>query len=159
MGRADRYAHGDHNAICDKCGQKYKFSQLKKTWDGFWVCPKDWEARNAQDFVRGVPDIQNVPVSRPESTDVFVPEAWTLDPNLQDPTGNLLSLSDAVALLTSYNRSYSDTLSLAESAVITKIYLRSFSDTLTLAESAITLITTSPIRPLGGVVLGGSTLG
>jgi hypothetical protein len=72
MGKADYYKSGDYNAICDYCGFKYKFSKLKKTWDGFYSCSKCWEPRHPQDFVKGVLDNQSVPVSRPESTDTFV---------------------------------------------------------------------------------------
>jgi hypothetical protein len=72
MGKADYYKSGDYNAICDRCGFKYKFSKLKKTWDGLYCCSKCWEIRNPQDFVKGVLDNQSVPVTRPESTDEFV---------------------------------------------------------------------------------------
>lgn len=48
------YRRGDFNAICDRCGQKFKASQLKRTWNGLRVCSYDFEERNAQDFVRAV---------------------------------------------------------------------------------------------------------
>ena len=72
MGDADHYKHGDYNAICDKCGFKYKASQLRKTWDNLMVCKKDWEPRQPQDFVKGVKDKQTVPWARPEPENVFV---------------------------------------------------------------------------------------
>lgn len=72
MGHADYYKSGDYNAVCDLCGFKYKFSKLRKTWDGLYSCPKCWEPRQPQDFVKGVLDKQSVPVTRPESTDEFV---------------------------------------------------------------------------------------
>jgi len=67
-----QYKHGDWNAICDRCGFKYKASELKKTWDGLWVCKKDWEPRHPQDKIRGIPDDPSVPFTRPDPTDVFV---------------------------------------------------------------------------------------
>lgn len=73
MGRSDYYAKGDYNTICDICGFKYKASRLKKRWDGFMCCEKDWEPRNAQDFVRGVKDVQALPWTRPEPPDKFTP--------------------------------------------------------------------------------------
>lgn len=73
MGHADYYKAGDNNCICDRCGFKYKASELKRTWDGLWVCSKDWEPRHPQDFVRGVEDYQRARISRPEGPDVFVP--------------------------------------------------------------------------------------
>ena len=72
MGDADHYKHGDYNAICDKCGFKYKASQLRRTWDNLMVCKKDWEPRQPQDFVKGVKDKQTVPWARPEPENVFV---------------------------------------------------------------------------------------
>ncbi len=71
MGRADYWKHGDHNAICDTCGFKFKASELKKTWDNMYVCSKDFEPRHPQDFVRGKKDDQSVPWSRPEGDNVF----------------------------------------------------------------------------------------
>lgn len=72
MGRADYWAPGDANAICDVCGFQYKLSQLKKRWDGLMTCDIDWEPRQPQDFVRGVKDQRRVPDARPEPPDTFV---------------------------------------------------------------------------------------
>ena len=74
----DRYASGDWNAICDRCGKQFKFSRLKKTWDGLWVCSRDWEPRHPQDFVRGIKDDQHAPVTRPDAPDTFVAGAEAL---------------------------------------------------------------------------------
>lgn len=63
---------GDHNAICDRCGQKYKASSLRKTWDGLWVCQKDWEPRHPQELIRAIKDDPSVPWSRPEAQDQFI---------------------------------------------------------------------------------------
>ena len=38
MGRADYYKHGDANAICDRCGFKFKHSELTREWTGLLVC-------------------------------------------------------------------------------------------------------------------------
>ena len=59
---------GGWSAICDVCGFKYKNSDLRKRWDNLMVCKDDWEIRHPQDFVRGVPDNQNVPYSRTDTT-------------------------------------------------------------------------------------------
>ena len=66
------YSSGDWNGICDVCGRKFKMSQLRPRWDGLMVCAGDWETRHPQEFVRGIKDVQTVPVARPESTDVFI---------------------------------------------------------------------------------------
>lgn len=72
MGRSDFYKDGDYNGICDRCGFKYKFSVLKHTWDGLYVCKKCFEIRQPQDFVKGVKDNPSVEVSRAETPDEFV---------------------------------------------------------------------------------------
>ena len=55
-GRNDYLALGDFNAHCAECGAKFKGSQLRKNWKGFWVCARDWEPRHPQDFVKAVPE-------------------------------------------------------------------------------------------------------
>jgi len=60
------WARGQWNAICDDCGEQYVSSKLMKRWDGFMVCRKCWEPRNAQDFVKGIPE-KPIPWSRPGS--------------------------------------------------------------------------------------------
>lgn len=72
MGRADYYAGGDYNGICDHCGCKFKFSKLKYEWDGLYVCERCWDYRNPQDYVRGVRDNMSVPISRPPAPNDFI---------------------------------------------------------------------------------------
>ena len=74
MGHADYLRNGDYNAICDRCGSKFKFSQLKLEWDGLYVCTANgcWEPRQPQDYVKGVRDDMAVPVSRPDQPNVFL---------------------------------------------------------------------------------------
>lgn len=78
MGKADYYKSGDWNGICDYCGHKFKFSSLKKTWDGFHTCKNCWEPRQPQDFVRGVLDNQSVPITKPDTTPTFTEDATNL---------------------------------------------------------------------------------
>jgi hypothetical protein len=70
MGHADYYRSGTYNGICDRCGSKFKFSDLKLEWDGLYVCTANgcWEPRQPQDYVKGVRDDMAVPVSRPDTT-------------------------------------------------------------------------------------------
>ena len=86
------YAHGDWNAICWRCGFKYKASQLRREWEGFYVCDKCWERRHPQDFVRGVQDIVTPPwVQRP--TDTFVTSDFITTTN----SGNAYTYTLSVA--------------------------------------------------------------
>lgn len=63
-GNANHFAPGQWNFYCDICGAKGKSGDAQKTWDNHYVCSKHKEARNPQDFVRGVKDDQSVPWSR-----------------------------------------------------------------------------------------------
>lgn len=85
------YKSGDHNAICDRCGMEYKATELKKTWDGLWVCSKDFEVRHPQDFVRGVPDQQAPSFTRPEAPDGVQEITWAASLTLEATTGSIAS--------------------------------------------------------------------
>lgn len=76
MSYTPKYIKGDWKAICDVCGFLYRASQLKKRWDGYWVCEADYETRHPQDFLRSVRDDQSVPWTRPEPTNTFVTSTY-----------------------------------------------------------------------------------
>ena len=59
------YKAGEWNVTCDVCSKKIKAGQAKKRWDGFIVCPDDYETRHPQDFVRARQDKISVPFTRP----------------------------------------------------------------------------------------------
>jgi hypothetical protein len=61
---------GDYNAICDQCGFKYKRygDNLKLQWNNLLTCPKCYEERQPQDFVRGLKDRMTVPIARPDNS-------------------------------------------------------------------------------------------
>lgn len=65
------------NAICDRCGFKFKSHQLATEWTGLKTCrgagTNDcWEPRHPQDKTRGKVDRQAPPWTRPEPPDVFL---------------------------------------------------------------------------------------
>jgi len=66
------YKGGSHNAICDRCGFKFKAEELRETWNGLRVCLQDWEPRQPQDFVRGVPEQHALQWTRPQPQDNYV---------------------------------------------------------------------------------------
>lgn len=73
----NEYTHRQHNAICDRCGFKYKSNKLRLEWTGLRVCAGGgtndcFEERHPQDFARGREDRQNPAWVRPEAEDVFV---------------------------------------------------------------------------------------
>jgi hypothetical protein len=73
--------NGGWKTVCDSCGRVFKNNELQLRWDGLMVCSGDWEIRQPQDFVHGVADIQAPPFTRPESSDSFIPIAYTQQPN------------------------------------------------------------------------------
>ncbi len=44
---------GSNWVYCDVCGFIYRQEKIRLRWDGLAVCPKDFELRQPQDFVRG----------------------------------------------------------------------------------------------------------
>ena len=69
MGEKDYLKLGSWNAECDRCGFKYKGEELQQEWQGYMVCKTCFEPRNAQDFLKGVPDGRPMPYVRPEQED------------------------------------------------------------------------------------------
>jgi hypothetical protein len=70
MGRADFLDLGNPNKICDFCGQKFKASEVRETWDHYFVCDYDFELRQPQDKLQSFPDKQTIDDPRPESVSV-----------------------------------------------------------------------------------------
>lgn len=71
-GRADFLDLGGWNAVCYQCGRKRKAGDLVRHWQGYYVCPEHWEARQPQDFVRAIPDDQTPPWTQPMPAGLFV---------------------------------------------------------------------------------------
>lgn len=55
------YKKGDWKAVCQRCGRYFKGSELRRTWDGLYVCEEDWEEKHPQLYVTGVRDDQRAP--------------------------------------------------------------------------------------------------
>ncbi len=64
----------EYNGICDICGFKKKSYELRRRWDGFWVCKEDWEQRHILDFYRTKNDVHKLPFTRPDKQDEL---SWT----------------------------------------------------------------------------------
>jgi hypothetical protein len=71
----------EYNTICEVCGFKLKASKLKKRWDGYWVCEKDWETRNILDFYQSRNDMHTLPFTLADNESETI---WT--PNLVNVT-------------------------------------------------------------------------
>lgn len=70
----DMYIPGDPYFICDICGWKIRHSQMMRTWDGFIVCPKDYDPKHEQLYKTPVytDEGRSLPNSRPERPDRFL---------------------------------------------------------------------------------------
>ena len=68
----NHFVSGEWNLICDVCSKKIKSGLAKQRWDGFIVCPEDFEFRHPQDFVRARQDKISVPFSRPIPNEIFI---------------------------------------------------------------------------------------
>jgi hypothetical protein len=62
---------GDWKAQCDECARIRHASEMFLRWDNCYVCQQCWEIRNPQDFVKGVPDNQAPPWTRPRPPPTF----------------------------------------------------------------------------------------
>ena len=71
MAKGWNYSPGEWRLICDVCGIKYKSSESKFRWDGLITCPKCFEHRHPQDYLKARPDKITVPFLRPIATEVY----------------------------------------------------------------------------------------
>ena len=67
----NHFVSGEWNVTCDVCSKKIKAHQARQRWDGFIVCPDDYETRHPQDFVVAKQDKISVPFQRPIPEYVF----------------------------------------------------------------------------------------
>jgi len=67
-GPKDYLELGTWNVLCDVCGFKFKAFELRKRWDGYMVCSKDFEERQPQDLIRLPRERQAPPWVRPQGT-------------------------------------------------------------------------------------------
>lgn len=68
---ADVLNLGDWNAICFRCGSKFKASIMIKNWQGFYTCRRCFEPRQPQDFATGIKEVTTPPWTQPPPKDKF----------------------------------------------------------------------------------------
>ncbi len=86
-GRNDNLEWGAWNAICDRCGFKFKQYDLIEEWTGNMVCAQCYEPRHPQDFLQGVPDDPSVAWNRPDTEG---------DTNTTDINGNTIATVNGI---------------------------------------------------------------
>lgn len=72
MGTERFYKPGSFYRICDRTGFATRAERTRAEWQGLIVSDRVWEARQPQDFVKGVQDNQTVPYARPRQPDQFI---------------------------------------------------------------------------------------
>ena len=86
------YASGKYSyGLCDYCGRRYPYQELKKNWKGFKVCPQDYEVKEPQlEPLPHVSDAEALRNPRPETgLIVGFGVVRTIDPNqMITPTGD-----------------------------------------------------------------------
>lgn len=103
MPNADFLKKGSHNAICDRCGFKFKAEELRL--DGYTktllVCKGCWDDEHPQEKVVGKEDKQSVDNPRPDkSPDTFEPPQYT-PPNIPGTYSSLSSFDTALSSISS----------------------------------------------------------
>ncbi len=53
MSKPLKYKAGDHWVRCQRCATVHRSSKMRKEWNGLIVCPRCYEPRHPQDFVKG----------------------------------------------------------------------------------------------------------
>ena len=76
--KKNHFISGEWNVTCDVCSKKIKAHEAKPRWDGFIVCPEDYETRQPQDFVKAQVDKITVPFTRPIPTLIFTTVPYNL---------------------------------------------------------------------------------
>ena len=96
------YVKGDWNALCQRCGFKYKASEMKLEWTGLHVCHHCWEPRHPQDLLKVREDDPTVPWSSPSPTDVFTTpgEPLVTENDTGDGDIRFILLTESGALIT-----------------------------------------------------------
>lgn len=99
------FKKGDWKAVCDRCGEDFHASKLKKEWTGFFVCKDCWEPRHPQEFLKGVKDDPSVTWTRPDAPENDIDTSgWTTPPSVPSGTfdGSLEEVTPPAAIASSW---------------------------------------------------------
>lgn len=150
------YRPGENYGLCDYCGMQYYMSELKRDWQGFYACNKDFTLRNPQDFIRPVIEKIVPAVVRPDDgqgdisvitminavPSVITASLVDLRSNFQTNTSGIFALTLPSANDVAYNNfSILLTIELVDSLTSTLIAITS------IAPATGTLVGSQVIRP------------
>lgn len=92
MGRDLHWIPGSFYRKDDRTGFPQRAERTRQEWNGYIVDETVWEARQPQDLVKGVRDVQNVPDARPLAPNVFVGPTFTQTAEAVGPQATVLEL-------------------------------------------------------------------
>lgn len=72
---------GEYLVVCDRTGFRVLASSIRREWNNLLVWDQVYEPRQPQDYLRGVPDPQAVPFSRPKTAPVFIDDDNPVSPD------------------------------------------------------------------------------
>lgn len=49
------YEPGNHWVVCADCGRDVRANEVKKQWNGHWMCDRCWTPRHVGDLVQSLP--------------------------------------------------------------------------------------------------------
>ena len=90
-----KFSQGKHaKAMCDRCGDKVDYKELKAEWTGLRVCKPCWDPKTKQEFPTNFPtDAESLKQPRPdndiEASDGTAVSDMTWDPKLNFGLGGL----------------------------------------------------------------------
>lgn len=94
------YIPGGVYGICDRCGFKYRLSELRTEWTGLRVCPEDFDRRPYELdppvlWPEGVP----VPNARPEPPPIYNQTPLGPVVNITEENNDAIELEDGSGFL------------------------------------------------------------
>jgi len=72
---------GDHAVVCDICGLDYLYSECRKMWNGWLVCPKCWQRKHPLSEPVTLPVEQPIRDIRSEETIAYLTTGPAADPD------------------------------------------------------------------------------
>lgn len=74
---ANYYKSGLWNVICDSCGFKKKSNEVRRRWDGLYVCADTcWETDHPQKFLRVQEGVIAPPFVRTDPDPTYIPVCY-----------------------------------------------------------------------------------
>lgn len=93
------FVPGSFYRICDRTGFKVRAGKTRAEWTTRIIRTQSWEARQPQDFVRGVADPQYVPDARPQQQNVFIGPLQTMIATSASAGDNFISVQSTLGMM------------------------------------------------------------